>query len=207
MNAPSASFCSSVTTNLLIPLKGAAASIAQATSPFRKSIWRKDSRFDLRPLNFSDADYVDLAMSYSVIDAKLRIPIPSPGDVRKVVVIIRALPDNPATVPPPQVVSLVSSFLRTVTEFHGIGIPIAMCLLAVHKNGAYAPMDRKVARGLVKLRYISEVECDALVEPALSHANLARFATVYAEKVLPVWIQERKTRLAHDIDNDWGSAQ
>jgi hypothetical protein len=206
INAPISGTQFTAPSNILDRVTAAIVSIAKTISPYRKSIWRADTRFDLRARGFSDAGYADLALSYGVIDAKLRVPILFFEDCREVVALIRNLPDDPVAVPPTQLAKLLAGYLCAATiGRHGIGISIAICLLAVHKKGAYAPMDTKVARGLAALGYISQSDRSALTKPTLSKTNLAHFSAIYAGKVLPVWIEQRRTRRAIEIDNGWGS--
>lgn len=98
-------------------------------------------------------------------------------------------------------VTQLKAFLDRLLAIHGAGIPTLICMLAVAKRGKYPPIDRKVANGLLRLRYISERDAKSLVS-----TSTQRFADVYVSKVIPAWIGERKLRSAEEVDQSWGRA-
>jgi electron transfer flavoprotein alpha/beta subunit len=95
----------------------------------------------------------------------------------------------------------IQRFLEDTVSIHGAGIPTVVCMLAVVSEGAYPPMDRRVAAGLRKLRRISKADAEKL-----ESGEPAEFAEVYVRKVIPAWIKERKSSSPEAVDHGWGSA-
>ena len=84
---------------------------------------------------------------------------------------------------------------------YGIRIPIAICMLSVTSNGAYPPMDAKVAVGLLGRKLITAQQASALKgnEPKI-------FAPVYVCEVLPEWRRLRKQGMSPRlIDDKWSA--
>jgi hypothetical protein len=75
-------------------------------------------------------------------------------------------------------------------------------MLAVVSKGAFAPMDQKLAAGLLKLGYIEDHGAEAL-----NSANVEDFAAVYVGEVIPRWRDARSHgEEPRAIDDRWSRA-
>jgi len=164
--------------------------------PYRRGIWRHDKRYDLDPASLSVEEFTAIARLSSVDAAKKRIPPIPPLQ-------LLAISKSATTMPTAAKakVSDVIKFLISGLKHHGAGIPTLICMLAVETKGAYPPMDRKFAAGLVAKNKVTAAEAKKL-----TGSNPATFASVYVGKVLPAWRDSRKMLSAEAADNYWGSA-
>ena len=167
-----------------------------ASQPYRRGIWRHDERYDIQHENLGAKEFATIARLSSVDAAKKRIPPVPPHQLLKISKLAIAMP----TVAKVKVGDVVN-FLKSGLAYHGAGIPTLICMLAVETKGAYPPIDRKFAAGLVAKRKVTPTEEKALIGP-----HPTRFANVYINKVLPAWRQSRKKLSAEAADNYWGSA-
>jgi hypothetical protein len=162
--------------------------------PYRRSIWRHDSRYDVDPSALSASEVATICRLSSVDAAKKQVPPVPPKGLLAIARAARALP----------AVGRVSAkqihkFLEETMSIHGAGIPTVVCMLAVESDGSYPPMDRRVVAGLRKLGRISKADADKL-----ESGDPAAFAQVYVRKVVPAWIKERKSQSAEAVDHGWG---
>jgi hypothetical protein len=166
------------------------------TRPYRRSIWRHDERYDVDYAALSAGQVATICRLSSVDAAKKQVPPIPAGELLAISKAARALP------PARQVTAKhILQFLQITLSIHGAGIPTVICMLAVESEGTYPPFDRKVLAGLRKLRHINATDTKRL-ESGEPH----EFAETYVAKVVPAWIEERKTRSAADVDDRWGSA-
>jgi hypothetical protein len=77
--------------------------------------------------------------------------------------------------------STFAAYLKEL-RVYGCGIKTAVCMLAVISNGAFPPMDDKLAAGLRKHGWIEPHEAKAL-----NGASVNKFSTAYIERVFPRW--------------------
>jgi hypothetical protein len=80
-------------------------------------------------------------------------------------------------------------------------VPSAVYAGEAFTQGDYAPIDRKVAAGLLAKDKITRAQRSILLgkEPQ-------GFSEVYVGAVLPAWLDTRKTMSPQDADEYWGSA-
>lgn len=164
--------------------------------PYRRSIWHHDRRYDLQHQSLGVQEFETIARLSSVDAAKKRIPPIPPHQLLEISKAAKAMPAA-ATVN----VSDVACFLKAGLKHHGAGIPTLICILAVETQGAYPPMDRKFAAGLVAKQKVTPNERDALIG-----THVKKFAEIYVQKVLPAWRESRKELSSEAADNYWGSA-
>lgn len=111
-----------------------------------------------------------------------------------------ALPDDPAGAECSDLKERIELFLQRAMSLRGIGVAVAVCALAVRKGGLYAPVDRKVAGGLVNLGIVTAEDGRALLR-----TDIRAFARVYATSVLPAWHAEIQRRTPEQADAYWAS--
>ncbi|MBB5503237.1 hypothetical protein [Paraburkholderia sp. MM5384-R2] len=167
-------------------------------SPFRRSIWKRTDNYLFSTCSAEDLEGVSRV--YDVISAKLRIPFPSAAVCKELLAQIAALPDNPASLAPEELGKALEKYLRATKKMRGVGIPVAICMLAVEKQGAYAPMDDKDAAGLLRLEEISEEQAQSL-----TGYGVKAFVHAYVYSVLPAWQEQLKERTPDQADAFWGS--
>lgn len=166
--------------------------------PFRKSIWRQTTRYQFE--NCSRQQFKAISQLYDVIASKYRIEFPDLTDTLALADAINAMPDDPAPETDRSLVGSIVDYLQYATRLRGVQIPTAICALAVLKEGRYAPMDGKVARGLVTLNIVTDEVGEALVG-----RNVAAFARVYTAMVLPAWHRALLERSHEQADAYWAS--
>ena len=166
--------------------------------PFRKSIWRKSTDYQFG--NCSPDEFNVVAQLYDVISAKLRIAFPNLADSLALVMAIASLPDEPAEAGRDGLEAAIKLFLSRAILLRGIGIAVAICALAVLKNGRYAPIDRKVVSGLLNLGILTGGDANFLLGN-----DIGEFARVYTMTVLPAWHTETQRRTPEQADAYWAS--
>lgn len=170
-----------------------------SASVFRQSIW--EERHDYRFHDCSTQQLDNLARVYNLMAAKLNIPFPTLDACQQLIAATEAVPDTPASIDDVTISEHLETYLDAATGIPGIGIPTAICMLAVEKGGAYAPMDKKVASGL----FAGGIVTDAEVK-ALTGNKPEKFVRVYVEKVMARWQAERLCKSPREVDEGWASA-
>ena len=163
--------------------------------PYRRSIWRHDSRYDVDHAALSASEVATICRLSSVDAAKKQVPPIPPKGLLAIARAARALPAVGRVS-----ANQIQKFLEDTVSVHGAGIPTVVCMLAVVSEGCYPPMDRRVAAGLLRLKYIGKADADKL-----ESGEPLEFAEVYVAKVIPAWTKERKSLSAEAVDNRWGS--
>ncbi|MGA7779095.1 MAG: hypothetical protein WCA85_15495 [Paraburkholderia sp.] len=182
------------------------ATVAVIRSPFRTSIWKRTDNYrfaECSPRELENASFV-----FDVVAAKHRIPFPSVGDCNELLKQIAALPDDPQAMSSTQLVKALEAFLRTTKRMLGVGVPTAMCLLAVVKRGAYAPMDTKFAMGLLCGEAITKDQAESLTSKRLasySAKSIQAFVNAYVYSVMPAWQEALHVRSPEQADAYWAS--
>lgn len=166
------------------------------TRPYKRSIWRHDERYGIEYGRLGASDFETIARLASVDAAKKQIP---PIPARQLLDISRLAKGMPPTAD--VTADQIAQFLLSGKDFHGAGVATLICMLSVESEGAYAPMDRKVAAGLKALGKITQME-----QEQLTGGHIRDFASVYASKVIPYWAELRQSLSAEDADNMLGAA-
>jgi hypothetical protein len=175
-------------------------------SPFRRSVWRRTDNY-----LFAAGTRLELETTsfvFDVVAAKLRIPFPSVRDCNELAKQTDALPDEPRAVPPVKLVEALESFLLATKVIKGVGIPIAICFLAVRKNGTYAPLDIKLTKGMLSAEAITEEQAKSLTDSRLASfcvKSVRAFVETYVYSVLPVWHQSLQKLSPEEADAYWAS--
>lgn len=169
-----------------------------AAPPFRKSIWTNSGDYHFGKCTEHELD--GIAQVYAVVAAKLQIAFPTPAVCKELLTAVAAVPDDPSSCSAIDLIPTLEQYLRASKSMRGVGIPVAICVLAVIKEGRYAPIDRKTAAGLHTLGVVTEEEVQHLTGAAIH-----RFVRVYANKVLPAWCREIQQRLPAHADAYWGA--
>ena len=164
--------------------------------PYRRSIWIFNEKYAPPPENAADVDFQLIGLLQSIEAAKKRTP-PIP---------IARLPElaEKLKCPPEQITLNAAGFADYLNNLlvYGVGIKTAVCMLAVVSGGAFAPMDDKLAEGLLKLGVITPDDAKAL-----NGVNVQNFAAVYVGKVMPPWRNARSTdETPEEIDKRWAQA-
>jgi hypothetical protein len=161
---------------------------------FKNSIWKRDSRY---AFDYGSASAADLAILRELGDvdrAKKQVAQVGPADLLKIAGLIDSLPRS-AKVSQAQ----FARFLAQMTSLRGVGLPTAVCMLAVRTGGDYAPMDRKVAAGMrAGVPGFRESDVDALCTDDSSN-----FASIYLRKVMPAWRKSLDGRTPEEADVLW----
>lgn len=165
-------------------------------SPFRRSIWVHDERYDLNQ-SWTKEQLATISRLAAVDAAKKRIPPIGPRDLLKIEELARTMPAS-ADVQ----VADVERFLNEVSQIRCAGVITAICMLSVLTDGDYAPIDRKVAKGLLSKGKISATERSELLDARNPH----RFSKVYIHSVLPAWRESLSNRTPRMADDYWGAA-
>lgn len=166
---------------------------------FRRSIW--DVTDEYRFHGIANEKLEHIARVYNLMAAKLNIAFPTPAVCTIMIDAIAALPDDPAGVPTEMLKPALEAYIKLAKRQPGFNIKTAMCLLAVEKEGNYAPTDRKVTKGLLLRQVVSEEEA-----AILERQDVSKFVSVYIGKVLPAWARECQTKTAKDVDDAWGKS-
>jgi hypothetical protein len=167
-------------------------------SPFRKIIWKTSGDYHFGGCTEDELD--DIALVYSVFAAKLNIAFPSRITCKQLMTAIASLPPEPSAIDRRRLVLVFEQYLKQARSMPSVGMATAVCLLAVHSGGRYAPMDHKVASGMRKLGILTAED-----EQALLAASPRRYAGVYVSKVLPAWHAEVEGRGPQQADAYFGS--
>jgi hypothetical protein len=194
-----ASWSPTNTASVVAPVKVAARTAVEVlASPFRKIIWNKSLDYDFGACTEDELD--NIALVYSVFAAKLNIAFPSRSTCSQLVRAIASVPAEPETVDPRRLMLALEQYLKQASGMSSVGVATAVCLLAVHSNGRYAPMDRKVALGMCNFGILTSED-----EKTLRSTSLRRFVEVYVSKVLPAWHTEVKRRGPQQADAYFGT--
>jgi len=166
---------------------------------YRRSIWEHQSVYDFDPAEITAKNLETIARLVSVDAAKKRTqPAPAMGLLK----ISRAAESMPE-VGVAKVDDLVS-YLKIAANVHGVGIPTAICMLAVatvgRSGGNFPPMDRKIAAGLHRGGVVGPSEKQDLVCTTKNETAFRSFATVYIEKVVPFWNAVRAVKCSREAD-------
>ncbi|OEZ59878.1 hypothetical protein DUGA6_35170 [Duganella sp. HH105] len=169
-------------------------------SPYRRSIWADTDAYNSNLFNRRDRAVISQMMS--VVAAKHQVKIPGFEVCLQIFKAIQLVPSDPDRVDRSSLTKSLEHFLHQVPNWPGIGIPTALCLLAVLKEGRFAPHDKKFVHGLKALRIISEEEASTL----LKKGGVVKVVDVYVNKVLPHWWLISRERGPQNTDNLVGSA-
>ncbi|MDP1790297.1 MAG: hypothetical protein Q8L12_06935 [Methylibium sp.] len=161
---------------------------------YRRSIWCHDANYDFAPESWSPDDMAAISRLASVEAAKKRIqPIP----INSLLAISRSAKQMPAASDATE--EELVDFLTEGKAHQGAGVVTLICMLSVETNGDYAPIDRKVAAGLLAQGNISEGERTSLLS-----SDVWGFSKAYLKRVIPAWHESRINRLPFEADNFWG---
>ncbi|WZV78054.1 hypothetical protein AAFM48_08150 [Burkholderia pseudomallei] len=166
--------------------------------PFRKSIWKNAGDYHFGKCTEHELD--GIAQVYAIVAAKLQIAFPTPAVCKELLAAVAAVPDDPSSCSTIDLIPMLEQYLRASKGMGGVGIPVAICVLAVVKEGRYAPVDRKTAAGLQTLAEVTEAEARHLTGTAIRN-----FVRVYVTKVLPAWVREIQQRMPAHADAYWGA--
>lgn len=164
--------------------------------PYRSGIWEPDPRYAFDRESLSVADYRAIDRLAAVDVAKKQAPPVPVNGLLAIAEAIRQMPRAKDATP-----GRVCRYLEATICHHGVGIPTAICMLAVMTDGDYAPVDCKFVAGMRAKKVLSKAD-----EVDLNGKPIVAFAEVYVAKVLPAWAASRKRRSPEEADNYWGSA-
>ncbi len=163
-------------------------------SPYKKSIWDVDERYDITDLSLTDHNASTVSMLMSVDAAKKNTPpIPIKGLLR----LSELASDLPVAMDAHS--KVIKTFLKDAQKVHGAGMATILCMLSVTTNGEYAPMDKKFSAGLLKQKKITKAD-----RKVLTGSSAKKIAEVYVNKVLPAWTESRVNRTPKEADDYWG---
>lgn len=162
-----------------------------------RSIWMDDPRYAVDYRTLVDGDLATIKQLARVDRAKKRISqVPAMGLLR-IADLIKDLGSSRYCN-----WQALQAYLEASVPILGVGFPTAMCMLAVRTDGDYAPMDVKVATGMLALKKISENDYGHLCGQ-----EAEAFAKAYAPGVLKAWRWSRgeggTARTPKEADEFW----
>ncbi|MGH8254654.1 MAG: hypothetical protein ACRET0_00365 [Steroidobacteraceae bacterium] len=161
--------------------------------PYRRSIWKHDAHYKPLPTPADGADINLMARLQSIEAAKKHTPVIPIAQLFTLATELKS---------PPRLRGLdgakFAAYLHRLCVY-GCGVKTAVCMLAVVSKGTFPPMDKKLAAGLLKKRWITAHQAKAL-----NGIDVKKFSMVYVERVIPRWIEARSCgdRPA-EIDERW----
>lgn len=162
-------------------------------TPFRRSIWQHDSRYDIDEAAVTRTRLRDVGRLQSIEAAKKRTP---PVPFRKLMEIaetIRALP-HPKDISEDVLIKAIEQIVSW-----GIGMKTAFCMIAGLTDGEYAPLDVKILTGLKNQGLISSKD-----QSHLSSSNHKTVCRAYLSLLLPLWRRRVESGDSpEEIDIEW----
>lgn len=165
---------------------------------YRRSIWDFDPRYDCNLADLSQDDLNDISLLRSIEAAKKQIPPATFHHLREIRDQLRRMPS------PDDMSSDEFAQILRATVGRGIGVKIAICMIAVWTHGQYAPLDNKIINCLARKGKLTKSEATRLNQQSSNPDHLRTVALIYIAKVLPLWRRQMKTaKSAKDLDNRW----
>ena len=138
-----------------------------------------------------------MSLIQSIEAAKKRIPPIPFVQFPRLIDKLKSHP-NPSTLKPDE----FARYLEGIRTIYGVGIKVAVCMLAVLSKGRFPPIDEKVVKGLVNLQLVTRED-----GRILNGQNVQAFSKVFVRQVHRHWrraLSDGKT--PEEIDKEWTDA-